>query len=256
METAGQLAVQPGSLALLSFILYLFIIVLIGILSAKFSSSGISEFFLAGRKLKNFVVALSAVVSGRSAWLLIGVTGMAFTLGAPTVWAVTGYITAEVFLFAFVGKRLRRYTAMMDNLTLPDFFESRFKDKSNLLRILSVIIILIFMISYIAAQFNAGGKAFSTSFGVSETHGILITAAIVLLYTILGGFLAVSLTDMIQAFFMLFALLVLPIVVIANAGGWNEILVVLKNFNPRFLDPFAFSVGGSCAICPCQIRRS
>jgi SSS family solute:Na+ symporter len=244
METSGQLAVQPGSLALLSFIVYLCIIVLIGILSAKFSSSGISEFFLAGRKLKNFVVALSAVVSGRSAWLLIGVTGMAFTIGAPVVWAVTGYITAEVFLFAFVGKRLRRYTAMMDNLTLPDFFESRFKDKTNLLRILSVIIILIFMISYVAAQFNAGGKAFSTSFGVSETQGILITAAIVLLYTILGGFLAVSLTDMIQAFFMIFALIVLPVVVIVNFGGWKEILAVLQNFNPRFLDPFAYAAGG------------
>jgi SSS family solute:Na+ symporter len=230
--------------ALLSFCLYLLIIVIIGILSAKFSSSGLSEFFLAGRKLKQFVVALSAVVSGRSAWLLVGVTGMAFTIGAPAVWAVTGYITAEVFMFIFVGKRLRRYTAMMDDLTLPDFFESRFKDKSNILRILSVSIILIFMISYVASQFEAGGKAFSTSFGVSETAGILVTAAIVFIYTVLGGFLAVSLTDMIQAFFMIFALLILPIVVVAHAGGWGEILAILRNFNPKFLNPFAYAAGG------------
>ena len=244
METSGQLAIQADPLAILSFIIYLLIIVSIGIVSAKFSSSGLSEFFLAGRKLKEFVVALSAVVSGRSAWLLIGVTGMAFTIGAPAVWAVTGYITAEIFLFAFVGKRLRRYTAMMDNLTLPDFFESRFKDKSNMLRIISVVIILIFMISYVAAQFNAGGKAFSTSFGVSETKGILITAAIVFLYTVLGGFLAVSLTDMIQAFFMIFALIILPVIVVAHAGGWGTILSILETFNPKFLDPFAFSAGG------------
>lgn len=244
MDKAAEISVQADPSAILSFVLYLLIIVIIGILSAKFSSSGLSEFFLAGRKLKQFVVALSAVVSGRSAWLLVGVTGMAFTIGAPAVWAVTGYITAEVFMFIFVGKRLRRYTAMMDNLTVPDFFESRFKDKSNVLRILSVSIILIFMISYVASQFEAGGKAFSTSFGVSETSGILVTAAIVLLYTVLGGFLAVSLTDMVQAFFMIFALLILPIVAIVNAGGWGEVLDILHNFNPKFLNPFSFSAGG------------
>jgi sodium/proline symporter len=244
METADQLAVQADPQAVISFALYLLIIIVIGIVSARFSSSGLSEFFLAGRKLKNFVVALSAVVSGRSAWLLIGVTGMAFTLGAPAVWAVTGYITAEVFLFAFVGKRLRRYTELMDDLTLPDFFESRFKDKTSLLRILSVFIILIFMVSYVAAQFNAGGKAFSTSFGISETAGILITAAIVLLYTVLGGFLAVSLTDMIQAIFMIVALLILPVIAVTHMGGWSAVVDILHNFNPRFLNPFALAAGG------------
>ena len=244
MEKTAQIALQADPLTVLSFFLYLVIIVAIGILSAKYSSSGLSEFFLAGRKLKEFVVALSAVVSGRSAWLLVGVTGMAFTIGAPAVWAVTGYITAEIFLFAFVGKRLRRYTSMMDNLTLPDFFESRFKDKSNVLRIISVLIILIFMISYVAAQFLAGGKAFSTSFHVSETTGILITALIVLVYTALGGFLAASLTDMIQAFFMIFALLILPFIAISHAGGWGEIVQTLQNFNPKFLNPFAFAAGG------------
>jgi len=244
MGQAAEIVIKADPMAILSFCLYLLIIVTIGILSTKFSSSGLPEFFLAGRKLKQFVVALSAVVSGRSAWLLVGVTGMAFTIGAPAVWAVTGYITAEVFLFIFVGKRLRRYTFMMDNLTLPDFYESRFKDKSNILRILSVLIILIFMISYVASQFQAGGKAFSTSFGVSQTSGIMVTAAIVLIYTVLGGFLAVSLTDMIQAFFMIFALLILPVIVIIHVGGWDEILVILQNFNPKFLNPFAFSAGG------------
>jgi sodium/proline symporter len=244
MEKTAEIAVHADPLALMSFFFYLLIIVLIGIFSAKFSSSGLPQFFLAGRKLKEFVVALSAVVSGRSAWLLVGVTGMAFTIGAPAVWAVTGYITAEAFMFIFLGKRLRRYTSMMDNLTLPDFFQSRFKDESNILRILSVSIILIFMIAYVASQFLAGGKAFSTSFGVGETTGLLATAAIVLIYTMLGGFLAVSLTDMVQAFFMIFALLILPIIVIAHAGGWGEILIALRSFNPKFLNPFAFSTGG------------
>jgi len=239
-----QVALQADPLAILSFVFYLIIIITIGVLSARFSSSGLSEFFLAGRKLKEFVVALSAVVSGRSAWLLVGVTGMAFTIGAPAVWTVTGYITAEVFLFAFIGKRLRRYTSMMGNLTIPDFFESRFKDKSNVLRIISVLIILIFMISYVAAQFLAGGKAFSTSFQMSELSGILLTAFIVLVYTALGGFLAVSLTDMIQAFFMIFALIALPIIAVSHSGGWGGIVGILGEFNPRFLNPFAFAAGG------------
>ncbi len=244
MEQASQVAIQANPLTILAFALYLLIILAIGFFSAKFSSSGLSEFFLAGRKMKKFVVALSAVVSGRSAWLLLGVTGLAYEIGAPAVWSVTGYITAEVFLFAFVGKRLRRYTSMMDDLTLPDFFESRFKDKSNILRILSVFIILIFMVSYVASQFNAGGKNFATSFGMSETSGILITALIVLFYTALGGFLAVSLTDMIQAIFMIIALLVLPIIIISHAGGWSEILQILKHFQPQFFNPFAFTFGG------------
>jgi len=244
MEAANPITVQADSSAVISFLLYLAIIVAIGVLTAKFSSSGLTEFFLAGRKMKEFIVALSAVVSGRSAWLLVGVTGMAYTIGAPAVWAVTGYITVETFLFIFVGKRLRRYTARMDNITLPDFFESRFKDKSNLLRIISVLIILIFLISYVAAQFNAGGKVFSTSFGMSESKGVLLTAVIVLIYTILGGFLAVSLTDTIQAMFMIVALLFLPAFAIFHAGGWGEVLTILRNFNPKFLDPFAFSIGG------------
>jgi sodium/proline symporter len=244
LEKTLQAASGADGLAILSFLLYLAIIIAIGIISARFSSSGLPEFFLAGRRLKQFVVALSAVVSGRSAWLMVGVTGMAFMIGAPAVWAVTGYIMAEVFLFAFVGKRLRRYTSMMDDITLPDFFESRFKDKTNILRVISVLIILIFMISYVAAQFLAGGKAFSTSFHVSEMSGILLTAVIVLIYTALGGFLAVSLTDMIQALFMIFALLALPFIAIIHAGGWSGIVGILHSFNPKFLDPFAFAAGG------------
>lgn len=112
------------------------------------------------------------------------------------------------------------------------------------LLILPSAIILIFMISYVAAQFLAGGKAFSTSFHMSEMSGILITAVIVLLYTALGGFLAASLTDMIQAFFMIFALLVLPVIAISHGGGWGEIKSILESFNPKFLNPFAFAAGG------------
>jgi len=249
MENVSQIAVHANTLAVLSFIFYLLIIILIGVLATKFSSAGISEFFIGGRKMKEFVVALSAVVSGRSSWLMIGVTGIAYIRGASAIWAVAGYIIVELFLFLFLAKRLRRYTEKMDNLTLPDFFESRYKDKSNLLRITSVIIILIFMVAYVSAQFNAGGKAFGASFGLGEFNGVLITALIVLAYTMMGGFLAVSLTDTVQAIFMIIGLLILPIIAIINLGGWSEVLHALSQIDPEVLgsfsiDPFALSVGG------------
>jgi sodium/proline symporter len=183
------------------------------------------------------------VVSGRSAWLLLGVTGMAYIQGASAMWAVVGYITVELFLFLYLAPRLRRQTEKMGDLTIPDFFESCFNDKSGLLRVVSVAIILVFMIAYVAAQFKGGGKAFSASFGLREVHGLLLTAGIVLLYTILGGFLAVALTDVLQAMFMILALIVLPIVAVINIGGWHVVVQSLDKVDLQLLDPFALSVG-------------
>jgi sodium/proline symporter len=157
---------------------------------------------------------------------------------------VVGYIVVELFMFLFVAPLLRRHTGQMDDLTIPDFFESRFRDNSHILRILSVAIILIFMTAYVSAQFNAGGKALSTSFGITPGWGVIWTALIVLLYTILGGFLAVSLTDMIQACFMIIALVVLPIVAIADFGGLTAMIDKLGGLDVALIDPFSLGVGG------------
>ena len=123
--------------ALIAFVCYLVIMVLIGILTARFASGSLGDFFLGGRRMKDYVVALSAVVSGRSAWLILGLSGMAYARGASAVWAAVGYIVVELFLFLFVGKRLRRYTAKGGDITLPDYFESRFKDTQHVLRVVS-----------------------------------------------------------------------------------------------------------------------
>ncbi|MFQ6103573.1 MAG: sodium/proline symporter [Candidatus Glassbacteria bacterium] len=228
---------------LVSFLGYLAVIVLVGFLSRKFSSRGIGEFFLGGRMMNRYVVALSAVVSGRSAWLILGVTGITYVQGLSAVWAVAGYITVELFLFLFLAPALRRQTERLDSLTIPDYFEARFQDKSGLLRITSVIIIFVFMTAYVAAQFKGGGKAFSASFGMSEAEGILLTAIIVLIYTVLGGFLAVSLTDMIQAVFMVFALLLLPVIAIDYIGGWDAVATAVLQQDVSFLDPFSLTAG-------------
>ena len=219
-------AIEVDAWALTAFIGYLVILVAIGVWSARFSSGGLSEFFLGGRKMNRFVVALSAVVSGRSSWLLLGVTGMAFTMGASALWAVAGYTVAEALLFVYYAPRLRRFSERYDSITLPDFFADRFGD-GGALRSLLAAVILVFMVSYVAAQFVGGGKAIGASFGLAPGTGILITAGIVLGYTVLGGFLAVSLTDTVQAVFMLFALLALPALTIVEFGGWGAVVAEL-----------------------------
>lgn len=216
----------------------------VGLLSAKFSSKGLSEFFLGGREMNKFVVALSAVASGRSSWLLIGVTGLAYVRGLSAIWAVAGYTLVEFLMFIYAAPILRKQTQDNDDLTISDYFASRYNDKSNLLRLISAFIIIIFMTAYISAQFVGGGKAFSASFDVSEFSGVVITAIIVLLYTFLGGFLAVSITDVIQSVFMLFALVILPVVAIIDIGGFGEMYNLIVQNNSFLFDPFAISVGG------------
>jgi sodium/proline symporter len=229
-----------SSYAFAAFIAYLVIVILIGIFSARFASGGISEYFIGGRKMNRFVVALSAVVSGRSAWLLLGVTGMAYQIGAAAVWAVVGYIVVELFLFLFYAPRLRRFSESYDCITVPDFFAVRFSDRNGRLRMLLVSIIMIFMVSYVSAQFVAGGKAFAASFQLGQTQGMMLTAAIVLFYTLLGGFLAVSLTDLFQAIFMILALVILPVIAVLDKGGLIEVLNAL---DPEYIHPFFLSVG-------------
>lgn len=243
MEELAAAQISADGWAVGAFIGYLAIVILVGALTARFSSAGMTEFFLGGRKMGRVVVALSAVVSGRSAWLLLGVTGMAYKMGASAVWAVVGYIVVELFLFLFYARRLRNFSEAYDCITLPDFFAARFDDEGGGLRKLLVFVIIIFMVSYVSAQFVGGGKAFAASFGFKPAAGILLTAGIVLLYTILGGFMAVSLTDVAQAVLMILALVCLPIIAFADIGGLKAGLAELSAMKPQFVDPFALSAG-------------
>jgi sodium/proline symporter len=240
---AVQVSANPYAVA--AFIGYLGLVVAIGAFSARFSSAGVSEFFVGGRKMHRFVVALSAVVSGRSAWLLLGVTGMAYSLGAAAVWAVTGYIVVEMLLFLYYAPRIRRFSEVHDCVTLPDFFAARFGDRDGRLRTVLIAIILIFMVAYVSSQFIGGGKAFAASFGLHPTAGVLLTAAIVLAYTVMGGFLAVSMTDALQALFMIVALVVVPVVAVLDGGGLTAVLNELRTLDPTRVDPLALSVGAA-----------
>jgi sodium/proline symporter len=242
-EGAAGVAVAISPSAIAAFVAYLLIVLGIGVYATRFSSTGVSEFFVGGRRMHRFVVALSAVVSGRSAWLLLGVTGMAYARGASAAWAVVGYIVAEMLLFLYYAPRLRRFSERHDCITVPDFFAARFRDDSGVLRSVLAFVILVFMVGYVAGQFVGGGKAFSASFGLEPTTGVVLTAAIVLAYTVLGGFLAVSLTDMIQALFMILALAILPVIAMADRGGLSVVLAELQALDPGLVDPLALSAG-------------
>lgn len=250
-EDVTQIAIEVSGWSVAAFLAYLMVIIGIGLYASRFSSQGISEYFIGGRRINRMVVALSAVVSGRSAWLLLGLTGMAYSVGAQAIWAVVGYITVEFFLFLYYARRIRRFSEARDCITVPDFFAERFREHATIIRVVLVGIILIFMIGYVSSQFVAGGKTFASGFGLSPVNGIIITALIVLVYTMVGGFLAVSLTDMVQAFLMLFALVVLPVLVISDIGGWGVLMSELSAFNITMVDPFALTLGaaiGSVAI--------
>ncbi len=235
--TAAQISVSGYAVA--AFLGYLLLLVLIGAYSSRFSSRGVSEFFVGGRRMNRFVVALSAVVSGRSAWLLLGVTGMAYAMGASALWAVAGYTTAEFFLFFFFARRLRHFSEVHDCVTLPDFFAARVGDEDGRLRLTLALVILVFMVVYVSSQFVGGGKTMAASFGLDPNLGVLITAAIVLGYTMVGGFLAVSLTDTLQAVFMMLGLVVLPFVAISHGGGWGPVMAELRAFDPDFVAPLS-----------------
>ncbi len=238
---ATQIAVDSSAVG--AFLAYLLLLLAIGVFSSRFSSAGISEFFVGGRRMNRLVVALSAVVSGRSAWLLLGVTGMAYAMGASAIWAVSGYTFAELVLFLTYARRLRLFSERHDCITLPDFFAARFGDEDGRLRLALALVILVFMVVYVASQFVGGGKAMAASFGLSQWSGVLVTAAIVLGYTMMGGFLAVSLTDTLQAIFMMVGLVVLPIVAITQGGGWGPVMADLRAYDPAFIDPVSLGFG-------------
>ncbi|WP_096190247.1 sodium/proline symporter [Evansella halocellulosilytica] len=224
-------------------ILYLILLVAIGIVCSRKSSGGLTDFFLAGRNLNKWTVAFSAVSSGRSSWLVLGVTGTAYLTGLNAVWAVAGYITVEVFMFFFVAKRFRTFSEKTGSITIPDIFESRLGDPWKIVRLVSSLIILFFMVAYVGSQLVGGATAFSGALGVSSTQGMWLTAAIIFLYTILGGFHAVSKTDVMQILFMFFSLVLLPIVALIQLGGFEPVLNTMHTEGGGFTSPFAFAFG-------------
>ena len=204
---------------LVAFIAYMAMMLLIG---ASYMKTGKSteDYFLGGRKLGGWVVALSAQASDMSGWLLMGLPGSVYALGTGQMWIAVGLFLGTVANWLIISGRLRRYTIVANNsLTLPAYFENRFHDKKRILLGISSVVIVIFFLVYTASAFASGGKLFSTVFGCSYHVSLTIGAVIILAYTFMGGFMAVCTTDFIQGMLMLIALVTVPVVAFALMGG-------------------------------------
>jgi len=228
--------------ALLVFCLTLFLPVLIGYLTRN-KAKNRSDYFIGGRAMDKVVVALSAVSSGRSSWLVLGVSGMAFTLGVGAVWAVVGYITAEMFQFVYIGRKLRVQTEKFQSLTLLDYFESRFNDKSSAIRITGAVIILIFLTAYVAAQFNAGAKSLSIALGIPILPSLVVSGTLVLIYMVMGGYIAVAYNDVVRAVVLILGLVIFPVYGLIKIGGVKALLQTLSALNPALIDPVSLGFG-------------
>lgn len=207
-----------------SLLTYFLIMIMIGFYAYRKSTSDVSEYMLGGRSLHPAVGALSAGASDMSGWMLMGLPGAIYVSGFSAGWIVIGLLIGAYLNYVWVAPRLRVYTEVAnDSITIPDFLENRFDDHSHTLRLVSALVIVIFFTVYTSSGIVAGGKLFESAFGLDYHFGIFAIAAVVLAYTVIGGFLAVSLTDFVQGSIMFAALIVVPIVTLFMLGGVHEV---------------------------------
>lgn len=224
---------------LITFIVYLVGMLLIGVLAYRLTSD-LSDYVLGGRKLGPSVAAISAGASDMSSWLLLGLPGAIYASGLAEAWLAVGLAIGAYLNWQFVAKRLRVYTEVSNNsITIPDFLENRFRDNSHILRVISALVILLFFTFYTSSGMVGGAKLFEASFGLSYTQALWIGALVIVSYTFLGGFLAVSWTDLIQGILMFLALIVVPIRAVMLVGGWDATVEAVGEIDPSHLNMVA-----------------
>ena len=222
----------------IAFIVYLGLMMLIGIYYYRRTRS-MADYILGNRKLGAWVTSLSAEASDMIGWMLMGLPGFAYIAGLNAGWIALGLALGTYANWKFVAARLRKYTELANNsLTLPDFLQNRYEDKSNLLRIIPAVFILLFFIIYTSSGFVAGGKLFETIFALPYTQALFLGAFVVVFYTLAGGFLAVCWTDFIQGVMMFFAILLVPAAASYLLGGPSVTLAAIYTMEPSFFNPF------------------
>ena len=221
---------------LITFGLYLLVMVGIGAW-AWWRTRSFDDYILGGRSLGSVVTALSAGASDMSGWLLMGLPGALFLGGASEAWIALGLVAGAWANWKFVAGPLRVYTERTNNaLTLPDYFTHRFEDRARLLRVFSATVILVFFAIYCASGIVAGARLFESVFGLPYAEAIWWGAAATILYTLIGGFLAVSWTDTVQATLMIFALILVPVMVVVGSGGLEASLTLIEQTDPAKTD--------------------
>nr|WP_317284702.1 sodium/proline symporter [uncultured Dysosmobacter sp.] len=208
----------------LAIAVYLIAMLGVGVWFAKKNNS-VDDFYLGGRKLGPFVTAMSAEASDMSSWLLMGLPGVAYLSGlAEASWTAIGLAVGTYLNWLIVARRIRQYSNHLDAITVPQFFSKRWGGDRNLLSAIAAVVIIIFFIPYLASGFSACGKLFASLFGTSYVTAMLISAAVIVIYTVMGGFLAASFTDLIQSIIMTVALIVVLSFGVAQAGGLDAVM--------------------------------
>ena len=227
---------------LIAMVVYMTIVIGIGVIYAKRANKNSEAYFLGGRSLGPWVTAMSAEASDMSGWLLMGLPGVAYWCGlADAAWTAIGLAAGTYINWLIVSKRLRRYSVRANNaITLPDFFSNRFRENKKIIMFISSAFILVFFTVYAASCFVTCGKLFSTLFGAPYIAMMIVGAIFVLLYTILGGFLAESVSDFMQAIVMIVALTVIVVIGVVQAGGVGAVIENSKEI-PGFLEFFGLA---------------
>ena len=223
----------------ISLAIYFIGMLLIGYYAYKKSTDSIEGYMLGGRGLGPAVTALSAGASDMSGWMLMGLPGAMYVTGMSSIWLAVGLSIGAYLNYILVAPRLRTYTKVAnDSITIPDFFENRFKENAKILRLVSAIVIIIFFTLYTSAGMVSGSVLFESAFGLDYKIGLFLTGGVVVAYTLFGGFLAVSLTDFVQGIIMFLALVLVPIVAFTDLGGIQPTFDVIRDIDPTLLDFF------------------
>lgn len=238
-----------GSVSIyISFGIYLIFMLFIGWYFYN-RTKNLSDYILGGRGLGAWVTSMSAQASDMSGWLLMGLPGYAYAAGLESFWIAAGLAIGTWFNWKFIAQRLRVFTELAgDAITLPDYFENRFRDDTRILRVLSALFILIFFLIYTASGFVAGAKLFSTVFNYSYETALMVGVIVIISYTFLGGFMAVSWTDFFQGIIMFFAVITVPTVALSMLGGVDSTWTQIANTNSELLNIFTDSTGKTLSI--------
>ena len=208
----------------IAIVVYLAAMLAIGVWCAKMNSS-VDDFYLGGRKLGPFVTAMSAEASDMSSWLLMGLPGVAYLSGlAEASWTAIGLAIGTYLNWLIVARRIRLYSQHLGAITVPQFFSKRWKDERNLLSAIAAVVIIVFFIPYLASGFSACGKLFASLFSTDYVTAMVISGAVIVIYTVTGGFLAASFTDLVQSIIMTAALLIVLVFAVNQAGGMDAVL--------------------------------
>ncbi|OGF67965.1 MAG: sodium/proline symporter [Candidatus Fischerbacteria bacterium RBG_13_37_8] len=232
----------------ITFIIYFIVLLVVGFI-AYMRTRNLSDYILGGRRLGSFVTALSAEASDMSGWLLLGLPGYAYAAGYEAGWIALGLFIGTYLNWLLIAPKLRMHPAATgESLTLADYFEKRFNDSSRLLRIIIAFFTLIFFLFYTSSGLVAGGKLFNSVFGIPYVWAVLLGAFAIIIYTFMGGFLAVCWTDCIQGMLMFMALLIVPAVAIESVGGWQATQDAMHAINPSLLNPFKAIDGSTLSV--------